>query len=211
MLANRAAIRMLAHSFFVLIGVEAFTMRLGIDVGGTKTEIIAIEDDGREALRERVPTPASSYTDIVTAICRLVAAAEERLNRRGSIGVAIPGTLSRRSGLVKNANSTVLNGHALDRDLERALARPIRVANDANCFTLSEATDGAGAGCNVVFGIIAGTGVGGGICVSGRLIEGAHRIGGEWGHNPLPDPKPDEMPGPPCYCGRHGCIETWIS
>src|SRR5947207_8487427 len=183
-------------------------MRLGIDLGGTKTEIIAIEDDGRQALRERVPTPASGYADIVAAICSLVAAAEERLKCRGSVGVAIPGTLSRRSGLVKNANSTMLNGRALDRDLESALARPVRIANDANCFTLSEATDGAGLGCNVVFGIIAGTGVGGGICVGGRLIEGAHGIAGEWGHNPLPAPKADELPGPLCYCGRRGCIES---
>jgi fructokinase len=185
-------------------------MRLGIDLGGTKTEVIAIENDGREILRERVPTPASGYGDIVAAISNLVGSAEERLNCRGSVGVAIPGTLSRH-GLVKNANSTVLNGHALDRDLESILARSVRIANDANCFTLSEASDGAALGCNVVFGIIAGTGIGGGICVDGRLIEGAHRIAGEWGHNPLPGPRADELPGPLCYCGRRGCIESWIS
>jgi fructokinase len=186
-------------------------MRLGIDLGGTKTEILAIGDDGRERLRERVATPVHSYSDVVTAIAALVQTAEERLGTRGSVGVAIPGTLSARTGLVKNANSTVLNGHPLDRDLERVLSRPIRIANDANCFTLSEATDGAAARLNVVFGIIAGTGIGGGICVGGRLLEGPHRIAGEWGHNPLPAPRDDELPGPPCYCGRRGCIETWVS
>lgn len=186
-------------------------MRLGIDLGGTKTEIRAIGDDGEERLRERVPTPVHSYDEIVNAITALVHAAEERLGCRGSVGIAIPGTLSARTGLVKNANSTVLNGSPLDRDLETALKRPVRMANDANCFTLSEAIDGAAAGRNVVFGVIAGTGVGGGVCVSGRLLEGPHRIAGEWGHNPLPGPRLDELPGPPCYCGRSGCIETWIS
>ena len=186
-------------------------MRLGIDLGGTKTEIVAIGDDGREWLRERVPTPVHSYGEIVTAIATLVQTTEKRLNTCGSVGVAIPGTISARSGFVKNANSTVLNGHPLDRDLEKVLKRPIRMANDANCFTLSEATDGAAAGRNVVFGVIAGTGVGGGICVGGRLLEGPHGIAGEWGHNPLPAPRADELPGPPCYCGRSGCIENWIS
>ena len=186
-------------------------MRLGIDLGGTKTEIIAISEDGAETLRERVATPVNDYAEIVAVIRELVRRAEEQLGRRGSVGVAIPGTLSARSGLVKNANSTILNGHALDRDLADALGRPIRIANDANCFTLSEATDGAAAGSNVVFGVIAGTGVGGGVCVGGRLIEGPHRITGEWGHNPLPDPRPDELGGHACYCGRAGCIETWIS
>jgi len=185
-------------------------MRLGIDLGGTKTEIAAIGDDGSEWLRERVPTP-SSYTDIVNAICDLVRDAEARLGSTGSVGVAIPGTLSARTGLVKNANSTALIGHALDKDLEAALGRPIRMANDANCFTLSEATDGAAAGAHVVFGIIAGTGIGGGICVGGRLLEGAHRIAGEWGHNPLPAPRSEELPGPSCYCGKYGCIEAWVS
>src|SRR5579864_7199844 len=186
-------------------------MRFGIDLGGTKTEIVALGDDGRERLRERVATPVHSYAEIVGAIVSLVQRAEERLATQGSVGVAIPGTLSARTGLVKNANSTVLNGHPLDRDLEKALARPIRMANDANCFALSEATDGAAAGRHVVFGVIAGTGVGGGVCVGGRLLEGPHRIAGEWGHNPLPAPRADEIPGAPCYCGHHGCIETWIS
>ena len=186
-------------------------MRLGIDLGGTKTEILAIGEDGREWLRERVRTPVHSYDEIVTAIATLVQTAEERLATRGSVGVAIPGTVSARTRLVKNANSTVLNGRPLDRDLEIALKRSIRMANDANCFTLSEATDGAAAGRNVVFGIIAGTGVGGGVCVGGRLVEGTHRIAGAWGHNPLPAPRADELPGPTCYCGRRGCIETWVS
>lgn len=186
-------------------------MRLGIDLGGTKTEILALGSDGREQIRKRIPTPVHSYDEIVAAIAGLVQMAEARLGARGSVGVAIPGTISARNGLVKNANSSVLNGHPFDRDLETALKRPIRVANDANCFTLSEATDGAAAGRNVVFGVIAGTGVGGGVCAGGRLVEGTHRIAGEWGHNPLPAPRRDEMPGPPCYCGRRGCIETWIS
>ena len=186
-------------------------MRLGIDLGGTKTEILAIGDDGRERLRERVPTPVHSYGEIVTAITTLVQTAEQRLRCRASVGVAIPGTISTRTGFVQNANSTVLNGHPLDRDLETVLKRQIRMANDANCFALSEATDGAAAGRNVVFGVIAGTGVGGGVCVGGRLLEGPHKIAGEWGHNPLPAPRADELPGPSCYCGRSGCIETWIS
>jgi fructokinase len=186
-------------------------MRLGIDLGGTKIEIIAIAADGRECLRERIATPASDYRETIAAICDLVRSAESRLGRHGSLGVAIPGALSARSGLVKNANSTALIGHPLDQDLATILERPVRVANDANCFTLSEATDGAAANGQVVFGVIAGTGVGGGICVGGRLLEGAHRIAGEWGHNSLPAPRSDELPGPPCYCGKHGCIETWIS
>jgi fructokinase len=189
----------------------ARAMRFGIDLGGTKTEIIAIEDNGRERLRERVPTPVRSYGEVVGAIVNLVHMAEARLECCGAVGMAIPGTISARTGLVKNANSTVLIGHALDRDLEAALNRTVRIANDANCFTLSEATDGAAAGLNVVFGIIAGTGIGGGICVGGRLLEGPHRIGGEWGHNPLPAASTDEIPGPACYCGRRGCIETWVS
>jgi fructokinase len=186
-------------------------MRFGIDLGGTKIEIIGIETDGREALRERVATPVSAYADIIAAIAELVRAAEAKLGRRGSVGVAIPGALSVRTGLVKNANSTALIGHPIDRDLAEMLGRPVRVANDANCFALSEATDGAVSDARVVFGIIAGTGVGGGVCVGKRLIEGAHRIAGEWGHNPLPAPRADEMAGPLCYCGRRGCIETWIS
>jgi fructokinase len=188
---------------------ERSLMRFGIDLGGTKIEIVALGDDGRVLLRERVATPRTTYRDTIDAISGLVAMAEARLGCRGTVGVAMPGTLN-VAGLVKNANSTVLIGHPLDRDLEALLGRPVRVANDANCFALSEATDGAAAGCDIVFGIIAGTGIGGGVCVNGRILSGAHGIAGEWGHNPLPAPRADEMAGPACYCGRSGCIESWI-
>jgi fructokinase len=186
-------------------------MRIGIDLGGTKIEIIAL-DDGREILRERIATPRTSYDETIRAMRDLVISAESRLGRRGSVGVAIPGTISPRTGLVKNANSTRLIGHPLDRDLGAALGRPVRSANDANCFALSEASDGAAAGSHIVFGVIAGTGCGGGICVDGRVLVGAHAISGEWGHNPLPSPRPDEVErAPRCYCGRLSCIEAWIS
>jgi fructokinase len=147
----------------------------------------------------------------VRAIRDLVAAAEARFSARGSVGVAIPGTISAKTGLVKNANSTCLIGHPLDRDLAAQLERPVRVANDANCFALSEASDGAGRHAQIVFGVIAGTGVGGGVCVRGHVLTGAHAIAGEWGHNPLPAPRREELPGPACYCGRTGCIEAWCS
>lgn len=186
-------------------------MRFGIDLGGTKTEIIALGEGGSVLLRERVPTPRQDYHACITTMRDLVAAAESKLGIRGSVGVAIPGTISTKSGLVKNANSTALIGHPLDKDLAAALDRPVRVANDANCFALSEATDGAAAGAAVVFGIIAGTGVGGGVCVDGRILAGAHGIAGEWGHNALPRPRANEVPGPECYCGKRGCIESWCS
>jgi fructokinase len=186
-------------------------LRIGVDLGGTKIEILALAPDGSELLRERVPTPRHSYVAIVEAIRDLVRNAEARLGEQGTVGLAIPGIVSPKTGLVKNANSTVLIGHPLDKDVAAALNRPVRAANDANCFALSEATDGAAAGCEIVFGIIAGTGVGGGICVNGRALTGAHAIAGEWGHNPLPAPSAGEIPGPPCYCGRHGCIESWCS
>ena len=186
-------------------------MRIGIDLGGTKIEIAAIDAEGTIHLRERVATPRGDYRETVRAIAELVAIADMRLGERASVGVAIPGTISPATGLVKNANSTSLIGHPLDKDLEAAIGRPVRVANDANCFALSEATDGAGKGADVVFGAILGTGVGGGICIGGRVIVGAHAIAGEWGHNPLPAPNPEEMPGPECYCGRRGCIEAWCS
>jgi fructokinase len=186
-------------------------MRLGIDLGGTKIEIVAIERDGRECARHRVATPRTSYDDTIRAIRDLVIATETNLGQTGSLGIAIPGAISLKTGLVKNANSTTLIGHPLDKDLEKALSRPVRVENDANCFTLSEATDGAGRGHDVVFGVIMGTGVGGGIAVGGRVLKGAHAITGEWGHNPLPAPRSNEMSGPACYCGRLGCIESWIS
>ncbi len=185
-------------------------MRLGIDLGGTKIEILALDGGGHVRLRERIATP-TRYDDVLGAISGLVMRAEARLGSRGTLGVAIPGALSVRTGLVKNANSTALIGHPIDTDLAEMLGRPVRVANDANCFALSEATDGAAKEARIVFGIIAGTGIGGGICVGGRLIEGAHLIAGEWGHNPLPAPRPEETPGCDCYCGRRGCIETWIS
>jgi len=185
-------------------------MRIGIDLGGTKIEIACLESDGSEHLRHRVPTP-HAYDETIRAIAALILDAEKTLGRRGSVGVAIPGAISPKTGLVKNANNTRLIGHPLDKDLAAALGRDVRVANDANCFTLSEATDGAGAGHDVVFGIIAGTGVGGGVCVGGRVLNGAHAIAGEWGHNALPSPRPDELPGPLCYCGKNGCIESWCS
>jgi len=186
-------------------------MRIGIDLGGTKIEIVALGDDGDVVLRERTPTPKTEYDDTIRAMRDLVFAAKSRLPGHASVGVAIPGTISARTGLVKNANSTNLIGHPLDRDLAAAIGQPVRVANDANCFALSEATDGAAAGADIVFGIIAGTGVGGGVCLGGRVLTGAHAIAGEWGHNPLPSPRPDELPGPVCYCGKIGCIESWCS
>jgi fructokinase len=186
-------------------------MRLGIDLGGTKIEIVALDESGHVVHRERVSTPKADYCACVAAMRDLVLSAEKKLGARGSVGVAIPGTISPKTGFVKNSNSTALIGHPLDRDLAGALSRPVRVANDANCFVLSEATDGAAAGAASVFGIIAGTGFGGGVCVDGRVLTGAHAIAGEWGHNPLPRPRADEVPGPHCYCGKYGCVESWCS
>lgn len=186
-------------------------MRLGIDLGGTKIEIVALEGS-REVLRARVATPQTVYGDTVRAMRDLVLEAEAKLGRRGTLGVAIPGTISAQTGLVKNANSTRLIGHPLDRDLVEAIGRSVRIANDANCFALSEASDGAAAGADVVFGVIVGTGCGGGISVGGRVLGGAHGIAGEWGHNPLPAPTAKEIEtAPQCYCGRKSCIEAWIS
>jgi fructokinase len=185
-------------------------MRFGIDLGGTKIEIVAL-DGSREALRHRVPTPRT-YEGTTAAIADLVLSAEKQLGRRGTVGIGIPGAISTKTGLVKNANSTHLIGHPLDKDLAAALDRSVRVANDANCFTLSEARDGAASGADVVFGIIVGTGCGGGVSVGGRVLNGAHAIAGEWGHNPLPSPRPDEIAASlQCYCGRVSCIEAWIS
>jgi fructokinase len=187
-------------------------MRLGIDLGGTKIEIIALGDGGKELIRRRVNTPKDSYDTVVAAMRDLVTGVESELGVRGTVGIAIPGTISPITGLVKNANTTRLIGHPLDKYLGAALGREVRVANDANCFALSEATDGAAAGCDIVFGIIAGTGVGGGVCVGGRVLTGAHAIAGEWGHNPLPRPSVEEVQNAPaCYCGRSGCIESWCS
>jgi fructokinase len=186
-------------------------MRIGIDLGGTKIEGIALADDGRELDRRRIAAPRGSYDDTIGAIVALVGAIEAAAGERGSIGIGIPGAISPATGLIKNANSTWLIGHPLDQDLARALERPVRLANDANCFALSEATDGAAANASIVFGVIIGTGTGGGVVIDGRIIAGANAIAGEWGHNPLPAPADDERPGPPCYCGRSGCIETFLS
>lgn len=187
-------------------------MRIGIDVGGTKIEGIALGDDGRELDRRRIAAPRGNYEDSVRAIVGLVEALENSTSRRSSrIGVGIPGTISPATGLIKNANSTWLIDHPFDQDLSRALGRPVRLANDANCFALSEASDGAAAGASTVFGVIIGTGTGGGVVINGQIVVGANAIAGEWGHNPLPAPEDDERPGPPCYCGRSGCIETFLS
>jgi fructokinase len=185
-------------------------MRIGIDLGGTKIEGIAL-DGSRELARLRVETPRGDYEATLDAIARLVRALEERTGASGTVGVGIPGTLSPETGLVKNANSVWLIGRAMAADLERLLDRPVRIANDANCFAVSEAADGAGAGAEVVFGVIVGTGTGAGIVVRGQLLTGANAIAGEWGHNPLPSPTDEERPGPRCYCGRYGCIETFLS
>lgn len=186
-------------------------MRIGIDLGGTKIEIIALGDGGEVLARRRVATPQGDYPATLAAVAGLVAAVEDELGQRGSVGVGMPGALSRRTGLVKNANSTCLIGKPLQGDLESRLARPVRLANDANCFALSEAADGAAAGADVVFGVIIGTGVGGGIVVGGRVLEGPNAIAGEWGHNPLPLPSGADLPLPACYCGRAGCVETYLS
>jgi len=188
-------------------------MRIGIDLGGTKIEAIALAaGDGAAVLfRRRVATPAGDYDAILNAVAALVEAAECECGERGTVGVGTPGALSTATGLLKNCNSTVLNGKALDRDLSQRLGRPVRMANDANCFALSEAIDGAAATARVVFGVILGTGVGGGVVIDRELHVGRNRIAGEWGHNPLPWPRPDELPGPPCYCGKRGCIETFCS
>jgi fructokinase len=186
-------------------------MRIGVDLGGTKIELAAIDRDGAIVLRRRIASPGNDYGAIIRAIAQLVEAAEATLGRRGTVGIGMPGALSPATGLIKNANSTCLIGRPFDRDLISALGRPVRFANDANCFALSEAVDGAAAGATVVFGTILGTGVGGGIVVEGRLIAGVNAIAGEWGHSPLPWPSDEERPGPLCYCGKHGCIETFLS
>jgi fructokinase len=186
-------------------------MRIGVDLGGTKIEAVALDEAGRVLARQRVPTPRGAYAGTLEALAALVAALEAGVGRPGSVGVGFPGALSPATGLVKNSNCTWLQGRPLDRDLSARLGRPVRVANDANCFALSEATDGAGAGHRVVFGVILGTGCGGGLVVGGALHAGRNAIAGEWGHNSLPWPEPGEWPGPACPCGRRGCIEAFVS
>jgi predicted NBD/HSP70 family sugar kinase len=186
-------------------------IRLGVDLGGTKTEIIALDERRIELLRRRAPTPAGDYDATVALIERLVRESEIELGKRGSVGIGTPGALSPGTGRIRNSNSACLNGRALKEDVERALGREIRMANDANCFALSEATDGAARGAQIAFGVILGTGVGGGVTVNGRVLGGANAIAGEWGHNALPWPLPEELPGPTCYCGKAGCIETFLS
>jgi fructokinase len=186
-------------------------LRYGIDLGGTKTEILALDAQGTERLRQRAPTPRGDYRAIVQQLAHMVHAADAALGQAGTVGIGIPGALSPTSGVVKNANTTELIGHDFNGDLAAAIGRPVRLANDADCFALSEATDGAGAGARSVFGAILGTGTGGGIVIDGRLLGGPNAIAGEWGHIPLPWPRDDERPGPRCYCGKFGCLETFIS
>lgn len=186
-------------------------MRIGVDLGGTKIEAVVLADKGQVVARRRRPTPRRSYAETLNAVVEIVRELESEIGERASLGIATPGALSPHSGLIKNANSTQLIGERLDEDLGEALDRRVRIANDANCFALSEAVDGAARGARVVFGVILGTGVGGGIVVEGRVLTGRQAIAGEWGHNPLPWPRASELPGPRCYCGRHGCIETFLS
>jgi len=186
-------------------------MRIGVDVGGTKIEAIALDAKGRELKRVRVATPRGDYAATVATVKTLVGELETATKRVGSVGVGIPGTVVAATGLVKNANSTWLNGMPFERDLSVALEREVRCANDANCFAVSEATDGAGSGYGVVFGVILGTGCGGGIAINGKVLNGLNGISGEWGHIPLPWATADEYPGPKCFCGKRGCLEMWIS
>ena len=187
-------------------------MRIGVDLGGTKIETLALDGQGVARGGFRRPSPRDDYQATLETIAEMVAETERQAGGGpGAVGVGMPGAISPATGLVKNANSTWLNGRPFKEDLSRVLGRPLRLANDADCFAISEATDGAGAGLPIVFGTILGTGVGGGIVIAGRLLAGADAIAGEWGHNPLPQPMDEERPGPACYCGRHGCIETWLS
>jgi fructokinase len=192
------------------VSLERAGPALGLDLGGTKIEIVALGRDGSERLRRRIATPQGDYDATLDAIVGLVHDTERRIGTSATIGIGTPGAISTATGLIKNSNSTCLNGRALKAALEARLRRSVRIENDANCFALSEAIDGAAAGAQVVFGVILGTGVGGGIVVDGRILTGANAIAGEWGHNPLPVCDGSELPGPACYCGRRGCIETWL-
>ncbi|MCC6716549.1 MAG: ROK family protein [Acetobacteraceae bacterium] len=187
-----------------------YDFRIGIDLGGTKTEVAALAPDGRLRHRHRVPTP-EGYDAALRGMAGMIGELEQKMGGTGSVGFGIPGVISPATGLVKNANTIALNGHPFDRDIAALLGREVRVENDANCFALSEAVDGAGAGQGVVFGVILGTGCGGGIVVDGRVMRGRNRVTGEWGHTPLPWPKPEELPGIKCWCGHYNCMETWVS
>jgi predicted NBD/HSP70 family sugar kinase len=186
-------------------------LRIGLDLGGTKTEIVVLDPGGAELMRRRVATPTGDYRATIAAIVGLVHAIESELGARGTVGIGTPGSISRATGRLRGSNSTCLNGQPIREDFEAALGREVRIANDANCFALSEAADGAGQGADIVFGVILGTGVGAGIVVRGRALEGRNAIAGEWGHNPLPWPRDDERPGPACWCGLSGCVEPWLS
>ncbi|MGD9542015.1 ROK family protein [Methylocystis sp.] len=186
-------------------------VRIGVDLGGTKIEAVALDAEGETLARRRIATPAHDYEAIVKSIAALVGDMESDIGQRGAVGVGTPGAISTHTGLVKNSNTAVVNGQPLDVDLAQALGRPVRVANDANCFALSEAIDGAGRGAGVVFGVILGTGVGGGIVVNGKIVEGRNRVAGEWGHTPLPWMTPQEYPGELCFCGHRGCVETFLN
>lgn len=186
-------------------------IRLGIDLGGTKIEVIALDRNGKEVLRHRVQTPQGDYQTILRTIAELVQQTETELGEQGTIGIGMPGAISRATGLLKNSNSVCLNGQPILQDVQTLLGRPVCISNDANCFALSESRDGAASGASVVFGVIVGTGTGAGVVVNGRILTGQNAIAGEWGHNPLPWPRDEERPGPDCYCGRCGCIETFLS
>ncbi len=193
------------------MSASAPAIRIGIDLGGTKIEAAALDGEGAIRYRRRIATPSGDYAGTIRAVRGLVEGLERELGQTGTVGIGIPGAISPATGLVKNANSTCLIGHPFDRDLAAALGRPVRLANDADCFALSEAVDGAAAGAATVFGVILGTGVGGGVVVRGRLLQGPNAIAGEWGHLPLPWPQDHERPGAPCYCGKLGCVETFVS
>jgi fructokinase len=187
------------------------SIAIGFDLGGTKIEVVALAEGGDEQYRLRVPTPQGDYEATLDAVAGLVSDAQRKVGKATTIGVGTPGAVSMTSGLVKNSNSVCLNGRPLKADLEARLGSGVLIENDANCFALSEAVDGAGAGASLVFGVILGTGVGGGLVIDGRIVTGANAIAGEWGHNRLPTEAPEELPGPACYCGRRGCIETYLS
>jgi len=186
-------------------------MRIGIDLGGTKIEGIALSDEGEELFRDRIETPQGEYDEILQRINELIEHIEDQVGEHGTIGIGTPGAISPATGLMKNSNSVCMNGKPVYEDLSRVLKREIKITNDANCFALSEATDGAGEGDSVVFGVIVGTGTGAGIVIDGKILTGPNAIAGEWGHNPLPWSQDMELPGPECYCGKTGCIETWLS